>query len=341
MKYNTIARTDLVASVICMGTSDLGGSIAVEQSNELMDVYAERGGNFIDSAEVYANWLPIEPSSSERFLGQWIKSRGNRDRLILATKGGHPRLDTPDIRRVTPEDIGIDLEGSLRRLHTDYIDLYYLHRDDPEKSVELIIETLEYYVRKGYIRYYACSNWTIPRIEEANRYARSKGYNGFVAVQNLWNLGEVNPGAIQDPTMVISDHGIVDWHRRTGMTAVPYSSQANGFFSGRHRRAAEQQPSSGIDVSRIYYSDMNFDRLERAERMAREMGVTSTQIALAYLIAHPFPVFPIVGCKKKEHLLDSLLAADVYLDYEAAASLIAEDADSWFATLGGGTNGDA
>jgi len=321
MKIKTITRTDLAASVISLGTSDLGAAVPEKESEELLNLYTDLGGNFLDTAEVYANWLPIEPSSSERFLGKWMKSRGNRNDLIVATKGGHPRLETMTIPRINSADITADLEGSLRRLGSDHIDLYYLHRDDPNVPVETIIETLEGFVREGKIRYYGCSNWTIARVEQANEYARGKGYAGFVAVQNLWNLAEVNPGSIKDPTQVASDREFVDWHRRTGIAATPYSSQANGFFSGRHRRdtAAEL---SGSKVGRTYYSETNFARLERAERLARELGSTSTQVALAYLLAHPFPVFPTIGCKNKEHLLDSLPAADLELDYETAASLV-------------------
>ena len=323
MKLKVINRTDLTASVISLGTSDLGASVPERESEELLNLYTDRGGNFVDTAEVYANWLPIEPSSSERFLGKWMKSRGNRNDLIVATKGGHPRLDSMTVRRINPADITVDVEGSLRRLGVDHIDLYYLHRDDPGVPVETIVETLEKFVREGKIRYYGCSNWTIARVEQANEYARGKGYTGFVAVQNLWNMAKVNPGAIQDPTQVVSDREFVEWHRRTGIAAIPYSSQANGFFSGRHRRDTAAE-FAGSGVVRTYYGETNFARLERVERLARELGAASTQVALAYLLAHPFPVFPIVGCKKKEHLLDSLSAADLELDYDTAASLAVE-----------------
>ncbi|WP_372630392.1 aldo/keto reductase [Cohnella sp.] len=324
MKLSAINRTDLIASVICLGTADLGATVPEKESEELLNLYTEQGGNFVDTAEVYANWLPIEPHSSERVLGKWMKSRKNRNELVVATKGGHPLLDKPAVGRLAPADVTADVEGSLRRLGVDHIDLYYLHRDDPSVPVETIVETLEKFVREGKIRYYGCSNWTIERIEQANEYARGHGYTGFVAVQNLWNLAEVNPGSIQDPTQVVSDPEFVEWHRRTGIAAIPYSSQANGFFSGRHRRDAAAE-FSGSGVVRSYYSETNFARLERAEGLARELGATSTQVALAYLLAHPFPVFPIIGSKKKEHLLESLSAADVALDYEAAVSLVAAD----------------
>lgn len=322
MNYKEIPRTDLRASVICLGTSHIGSAIGDAESNDLLDTYIEMGGSFIDTAEVYANWLPIEPSSSERFLGQWIKSRGSRNRIVLATKGGHPLLDKPERRRITEEDIRTDLEGSLRRLQTDYIDIYYLHRDDPRIPVETIVDLLEAHVRKGNIRYYGCSNWTLERIKQANQYASSRGYTGFVAVQNLWNLGQVNEGSLSDPTMVVSDSEFVQWHEQEQIAAIPYSSQANGYFSGKYRSLDAGALPEGSGAARVYHNAASIQRMERAERLAREHNATSTQIALAYLLAHPFPVFPIIGCKNKEHLADSMLAADVALDYKEAAALI-------------------
>lgn len=322
MIYKAIPGTDLSASVICLGTSHIGSPLGEQESSDLLAAYLDRGGNFLDTAEVYANWLPIEPSSSERYLGQWMKAQGNRSRIVLATKGGHPRLDQPEASRINAEAIHFDLEGSLRRLQTDYIDLYYLHRDDPAIPVEVLIETLESHVRIGNIRYYGCSNWTLARIKEANQYAASQGYTGFVAVQNLWNLGQVNEGSITDPTMVITDQEMVQWHEQTQLAAIPYSSQANGYFSGKYRDAEAVKLAEGSGAVRIYHNDTNRARTERAIQLASERHATPNQIALAYLLAHPFPVFPIVGCKKKEHLIDSMLAADVGLSYEDATALI-------------------
>ncbi|MDF2963474.1 MAG: aldo/keto reductase [Paenibacillus sp.] len=314
LKRKRITNTVLDASVICLGTSNIGSTVNTEDSHSILDTYTGYGGNFLDTAEVYANWLPIEPNSSERFLGKWMKERGNRNDMLVATKGGHPLLTRMDVSRLSPEEIRIDLEGSLRRLQTDYIDLYYLHRDDLTLPVESIIESLETHVRKGQIRYYACSNWTLPRLEEARQYAAKQGYKGFAAVSNLWNLAEVNPGAVSDPTMVITDRELISWHKRTGIPLIPYSSQANGFFSGKYRREQETDSvSASKNVIRMYANDTSFARLERVEQTAGEYGATSNQIALAWLLSQPFPVFPVVGCKTKQHLTDSLGAADIEL----------------------------
>jgi aryl-alcohol dehydrogenase-like predicted oxidoreductase len=306
-----------------MGTSDIGGSISTEDSNDILDTYRDHGGNFLDTAEVYANWLPIEPHSSERFLGKWLKERGNREQMIVATKGGHPRLDTPLVSRLSASEIGQDIEGSLQRLMTDYIDIYYLHRDDRSIPVETIIEILESHVRKGHIRYYACSNWTLERLEQAMAYAELQGYNGFVAVSNLWSLAEVNPGSIKDVSQVITDQALINWHTRTGIALVPYSSQANGFFSGKYSRGQDISPELKTkNVYRLYVNETNLTRLDRAEQIARQNNATTNQIALAYLMAQDFPVFPIIGCKNKQHLLDSLGAVNVELDSATAASII-------------------
>jgi aryl-alcohol dehydrogenase-like predicted oxidoreductase len=324
LKLKPINHTKLTASVICLGTSHIGSLISAEDSASILDAYTAGGGNFLDTAEVYANWLPIEPNSSERFLGQWMKKRGNRDRIIVATKGGHPRLDTPHISRLSQEDVRTDVEGSLKNLQTDYIDLYYLHRDDPSIPVETIVEMLEAHVRKGDIRYYACSNWTLERMEAARQYAALKGYTGFAAASNLWSLAELNAGAIKDPTQVATDSKLTAWHEQTGMALVPYGSQANGFFSGKYSKLqAQQSETAGSGVLKKYANDINFARLERVQQLARQMQTSSNQIALAYLLAQPFPVFPIVGCKTKLQLQDSLGAASIELDSAAVSYLSA------------------
>ncbi|WP_171654471.1 aldo/keto reductase [Paenibacillus foliorum] len=320
MERKRISKTTLDASVICLGTSNIGSTISNEDSNDILETYTANGGNFLDTAEVYANWLPIEPNSSERFLGKWMKEQGNRTDMIVATKGGHPPLDQMSVSRLSAEEIRNDLEGSLLRLQTDYIDLYYLHRDDLALPVEMMVEALESHVRKGNIRYYACSNWTLSRMEEARRYAEEKGYNGFVAVSNLWNLAEVNEGTVGDPTAVITDRELLIWHKSTGMPLIPYSSQANGFFSGKYRKGMGIDPAiAGKNAFRKYGNDTNFARLERVEQAASEQGATSNQIALACLLKQSFPVYPVIGCKNKEHLIDSLGATNIDLTPEAVS----------------------
>ncbi|OBZ14767.1 hypothetical protein A8L34_12740 [Bacillus sp. FJAT-27264] len=314
MRTREMAGTGLFPTVICMGTAELGGSVCREESFGLLDLYLELGGNFLDTANVYADWLGGEKSTSEKTLGRWMRERGNRDKLVLATKGGHPFFDSIDTPRLSPQEIVFDLEQSLTHLQTDYVDLYWLHRDDLNRPVGEIMETLNELKKSGEIRAFGCSNWNLGRIDEARRYAAEHGLEAFSANQPLWNLAVPNIDAIGDPTLVIMDDDLRHFHEANGLTAVPFSSQANGFFGGRYTRNGEPdgQGSSGT-VATQYFNQASFDRLDRVNRLAAETGASGNQIALAYLLAQPFPVFPIIGGTKLNHLRDSCGAADVRL----------------------------
>ncbi|MFD3259062.1 aldo/keto reductase [Paenibacillus lentus] len=317
MKYTTIPQTELHASRICLGTASIGGAIGEADSFALMDTYCDGGGNFIDTASVYSDWESEVKSISEKTIGKWLKSRGNRDRIILATKGAHPPLDNLFASRLSPEDIAFDLEQSLNNLGTDVIDIYWLHRDDPSRPVEEIIDSLDEHVRAGRIRYYACSNWTVDRIEAARQYALSAGKQPFIANQMQWSLAEVNPGSLDDPTTVLMDGRMMDYHLTTELTAVPYTSQAQGFFSGRFRPEDRSKPS----VVKMFYNEANFGRLSRVEELARQLGRSGTEVALAYLTSQPFATFPIIGSRTMQQLEESVSAGDLQLDEDTVRYL--------------------
>jgi len=319
MRKREIPGTELNPTVICMGTANLGGEVDRQTSFGLLDLYVELGGNFIDTASVYADWLGGEKSTSEKTIGAWMKERGNRGDLVLATKGGHPRLETMNVSRLSPEDIAFDVEQSLTHLGTDDIDLYWLHRDDPSRPVGEILETMNRLKREGKIRAFGCSNWRIDRIEEARRYAAERGLTGFCASQPLWNLAELNRGAVADPTLVAMDDEGRRYFASAGMAVVPFSSQANGFFGGRYARdLLPDGQGNGELVRKRYFNETSFARLDRVNGLAAETGASGSQIALAYLLAQPFPVFPIIGGAKPAHVRDSCGAAEVGLTREQA-----------------------
>lgn len=309
MRYVTIPTTELNVSVICLGTGGLGSSLDLDQSFALLDALVEQGGNFLDSAKVYADWLPGERSTSERAIGRWMKARGNRKRIIVGTKGAHPDLNTMHIPRLTSADIAHDVNASLEHLQTDYIDLYWLHRDDPAQPVGEIIEALNVHIRAGSLRYIGCSNWRAERITQANAYAVDHGLQGFVANQMMWSLAAIDAERMADKTLVCMDAELKDFHVRSGMAAIPYSSQANGMFS---KMAQGKQPPT----SAMYRMDENQRRLQRIQKLAAETGLAITQIVLSYLMSQPFETVPIVGCHTLEQLTDSLSAADVQLTAE-------------------------
>ncbi|WP_274651072.1 aldo/keto reductase [Paenibacillus humicola] len=319
MKTKPIPGTELVPSVICLGTSKYGDTIDKRTAYEIMDRFSAAGGTFLDTAKVYGEWVPGKRSLSEEIIGDWLADRKNRHDIVLATKGGHPDLDTMDVSKLSREDIAYDVEASLRHLKTDYIDLYWLHRDDPARPVEELVDTLNELVRQGKIRYFGCSNWRSDRIDAAQEYAAKHGLQAFAANQNKWSLA-VYPQP-KDPSMVAMDRDEYAYHHRTGLTAVPYNAQAGGFFSGKYtadmlRASAEQTNKAGE-----LRTAQNIARLEKAAGLGRRLGLSLTQVSLGYLLSRPFPVFPICGCSNPAQAADSCSAGDVVLPGELVREL--------------------
>lgn len=287
----------------------MGSEISSSDSFDLLDAYLDKGGNFLDTAHVYANWLDVEPSASEKTIGRWLRRRKNRDRIILATKGGHPDVTSKPTPRLAPEQLRADLDESLAYLGADTIDLFWLHRDDPRRCVGEILDTLNGQIAKGKIRYIGCSNWSVDRIRLAQQFAHQHGLQGFVANQLMWSLAEADPNSIQDDSVVMMDEESFTFHKCSQLTAVAYSSQAHGFFS-----KMRQGPSEMPEFYRaMYCSRANISRFHRACELARQLSVPITAVALSYLISQPFTTIPIVGCRTLPQLTESLAAADLAL----------------------------
>jgi aryl-alcohol dehydrogenase-like predicted oxidoreductase len=328
MRYANIPRTDLNPSVICLGAADMGGKMSRETAHDVLDAYAAAGGNFLDTAQVYSDWIPGERSRSEKLLGEWMRARGNRQQIILATKGAHPGLTQMDVPRLSPTDIASDIDASLKHLQTDVIDLYWLHRDDPARPVDGIIEALNAQVHAGKIRYFACSNWRTARIQSAQAYAQANGRMGFVANQMLWNVAVMDPLGQPDKTLATMDAEMHALHTQTQMAAVPYSSQANGLFSKLQRPLAARMQRHPkrllLQVARnlrnwvqarhaLYPREANLRQLRVLQEIASARNLSVSQVVLGYVRSQPFPVFPIVGCQNLDQLEDSLRAAEVQL----------------------------
>jgi aryl-alcohol dehydrogenase-like predicted oxidoreductase len=262
-------------------------------STEVLDEYVRLGGNAIDTAAAYGD------GDSERALGAWLQSRpGVRERLTILSKGAHPSVDR---RRVTPEDITCDLRDTLARLHGP-VDLYLLHRDDPSVPVGPIVEVLNQHRDAGRLRAFGASNWTCARIEEANAYARDRGLEGFCCSSVHLSLATQNEEHWPD-TLSACDPAIAAWHERTRLPLFAWSAQARGFFAGH------------VD-ERVYGSDANRERLRRAELVGERLGVTANQVALAWVLHQPFPVYAAFGVRTVEELYAAFGALDVELTEE-------------------------
>ena len=318
MLYTAIPNTTLTPSALCMGSTMIGSVIDKQLSFRMLDAFVDAGGTFVDTAKVYADWLPGPRSVSEKTIGEWLHQSDKRQGVVLATKGAHPELSSMHIARMSPAEIAGDVDDSLQHLQTDVIDLYWLHRDDVQRPVAEILETMESQVRAGKIRYYGCSNWRADRIAEAQAYARSQGWTGFVADQVMWSLAAVDFAAIPDPTMLAMDRGLKQFHLASGMAAIPYSSQANGYF--QHLAAGEPDKIKP-QHRRMYGSQTNDLRLQRIRKLGAETGLSITAIVLGYLMAQPFPTLPVFACRTMAQLEDTLGAADVMLTAEQVAYL--------------------
>ncbi len=242
MKTIPLPRTGLTVSQLCLGTNQFGTALDEPRAHEMLDTFRALGGNFIDTAHGYADWIPSAPrAASEHCIGRWL-ARQRRDSVVIATKGCEFDYRAGFTPRVTPEHLRTDLEGSLAALGTDYIDLYWLHRDDPSHPVEAILDALIAHQRAGRIRHFGCSNWSVSRIQLAQRYAASIGHEGFVACQPMWGLAEPDRAAMQQfaPGGYYED-GYRALHE-AGLTMIPYSGQSRGIFASVLTAFIDQDP---------------------------------------------------------------------------------------------------
>jgi aryl-alcohol dehydrogenase-like predicted oxidoreductase len=316
MHYVTLGQSDLEVSCLCLGAGKIGVNNTEDETRRIFDTFVASGGNFIDTARVYSDWVPGEIGRSERIIGDWLRlhpelrSGGGRGRLMIATKGGHPALADPDTPRMSRTAMRKDVELSLDALGIDTIDLYYYHRDDPTLPVSELVGTMEELVAEGKIRFYGCSNWKPQRIRQAQVYAAETNAMGFVANQALWNLGSANMKPLPDRTLVRFDADAANLHRESGIAAVPYSSQAGGFFS---KLLAMPESKWAELLDNPYYTKGNLQVARVIDSIAGETGTNATAVVLSYLLSQPAVTVPVVGCFRLQDLEDTLSASGLVL----------------------------
>jgi 1-deoxyxylulose-5-phosphate synthase len=299
MKYAPFPPLGMEISRLVLG-SMVFSLEALDLTYDLIETWLELGGNIIDTAHVYSG------GNSERAMGRWFQQRGRRDDVLVLSKGAHHNADR---RLVTPEDITCDLRDSLTRLKSDSIDLYLLHRDDPDVPVGPIVEALEAHRRAGRIRAYGGSNWSTSRLEEANAYARAHGLQGFTASSPNLSLAVQNEPVWAD-CLSASDATSRAWYERVQMPLFAWSSQAGGFFTGLY----SPENLDNEDMVRVYYNEGNWERLRRATELGKKKGgYTANQVALAWVLHQPFPVFPLIGPRTVDELNSSVAALELEL----------------------------
>jgi aryl-alcohol dehydrogenase-like predicted oxidoreductase len=317
-----LANTDLTVSELCYGTNQFGTSIDQGRANAILDRFVELGGNFLDTARAYGDWVPDVPAgASERAIGVWLKGK-KRDSVVVATKGA-----LLDMRagtwapRVTPEDIALDLSQSLDHLGIDMIDLYWLHTDNPEVPVQPLIDALLTHQQAGRIRYFGASNWSPARIREANAYAASLGKQGFVASQPFWGLATPNreKSAAQGYQLYYED-GYPALHA-DGLPMIPYSAQSGGYFTKMDKGGEAAVPEA---LRERYDNPANAKRLAAVKAVAARHGVSINEVVLAYLLCQPWQTIPIFGGSSPAQIEDSVKAVKLKLTPAELAELRAE-----------------
>lgn len=292
----SIPGLDKPASAVALGFEDFktfpSGAI-------LLDAFWERGGNLFDTAYIYGGGY------TETLFGQWQKSRGVREQAVLIGKGAHSPLVYPDV-------IGKQLAQSLDRLQTDYVDIYFMHRDNPDVPVGEFVDAMDAEVKAGRIRGpFGGSNWTRERMDEAIAYAERTGKTKPQALSNNFALAEMlDP--IWDGCVTAATPEFKQWLIDRQITNFSWSSQARGFFTdlaGRDKRDNEE-------LVRCWYNEQNFGRRDRAIELGRQLGHSPIHIALAYVLAQPFPSVPLIGPRRLLELEDSLKAFEISLTPE-------------------------
>lgn len=289
MKYAALPGIQRPLSRLVMGgmsAPTVGGQI-------LLDDYFERGGNFLDSAFIYGE--------ADESIGHWLRTRGVRDDVALLVKGAH----TP---YCTPEALTEQLEISLERLGTDHGEIYIMHRDNPAVPVGEFIDVLNRHKQAGRIGVFGGSNWSIARLSEANAYAAAHGLEGFSVLNNQLSLA-----AVVEPVwagcLSAGDADSRGWLTDNRFPLIAWSSQARGFFTPR----AAPDLLTDAELVRCWYSGANFERKRRAAQLAGAKGCEEINIALAWVLSQPFPVWTLIGPAATGELHSSLRALDVSL----------------------------
>ena len=270
----------------------------------LLDAYFETGGNLFDTGWVYG------AGYTEKLLGQWLTNRGTREESVVIGKGAHTPLCYPDV-------IGKQLTQTLDRLQTDYVDIYFMHRDNLDVPVGEFVDAMDAEVKAGRIRGpFGGSNWTMERMDEAIAYAERTGKQRPGALSNNFALAEMLE-PIWTGCVTSSPDAWKAWLKARQMPNFSWSSQGRGFFTDR----AGRDKRDNEELVRVWYSDKNFARRDRAIELARKLDKSPIHVALAYVLAQPFPSIPLIGPRTLSELDDSMLAFDIQLTPEQVSWL--------------------
>lgn len=297
-----LGRSDLMVSKLCFGGNVFGWTVDEAASQRLLDGFVDAGLNFIDTADAYSKWAPgNQGGESEVILGNWMRQRGNRDKLIIATKVGSEM--GPDMKGLSKAYIVLAVENSLRRLKTDYIDLYQSHWDDLAVPVEETLAAYQGLIKAGKVRVVGASNFSVERLSAALAAHRRDGLPRYESLQPEYNLCE----------RAAFEGALADLCRANEVGVITYFSLAGGFLTGKYRSAEDLGKSArGEDVAK--YLDARGQRILAAlDEVAAQTSATPTRVALAWLMAQPVVSAPIASATSPAQLQELIQATQLQL----------------------------
>jgi|SRR5690606_34909699 len=302
MRKVKFGASDLQVSPISFGGNVFGWTLDEKKSFEILDALVASGINFIDTADTYSTWVPgNEGGESETIIGKWIKERGNRKDLVIATKlGGDMGNGKKGLSAKYVEEA---VEASLRRLGTDYIDLYQTHYDDPETPVSETMEALDKLVKAGKVRYLGASNLSSERIAESTQFAQDNNLAAYISLQPLYNLYD-REKLEKEYLPVIEKYNLA---------VIPYYALASGFLTGKYRGEEDLSKSPRGGGMKQYFNDRGWAILKAMDEVSAETNAPLAQIAIAWQLHKPYVTAPIASATSEAQVKDLVAAASLAL----------------------------
>jgi aryl-alcohol dehydrogenase-like predicted oxidoreductase len=297
----TIPETDLVVHPLCLGSNIFGSNADEAQSHAVMDAYSSHAGNFIDTADMYNQWVEGHVGGeSESVIGSWMKKRNNRQSMVIATKVS--KMDTRP--GLSAKNIFAACEESLNRLQTDYIDLYYSHSDDETVSLDETLGAYAQLIAQGKVRYIAASNFTPARLRESIKFSEDNNIPAYIAVQDLYNLVD-RKSYEGEMSQAVSDLGISN---------IPFYGIARGFLTGKYRPGITEVDSKRAAGAREYATDKNYAVLTVMDEVAKNHNVSLSAVALAWLRAQPSVSVPIASARTVEQVEEIIQVVELSVE---------------------------
>jgi len=283
-----LANTDLTVYPLCLGGNVFGYSADKQNSEAVLSFYADNGGNFIDTADMYSQWAPGHiGGESETIIGDWMAKRGNRQKMIIATKVS--KLDTrPGLKAA---NIKAACDESLKRLKSDYIDLYYAHQDDLDTPIEESLGAFDELIKAGKVRYIAASNFTPERLQESLNISKANGLSSYIASQDQYNLLDRE-----------YEKGLMPTIEKNNLSQIPFYGLARGFLTGKYRPGVSVESIRASGVASNYANERGWNLLSKLDQIAKDKKTTVAAISLAWLRAQPTVATPIASVTKLEQI---------------------------------------